>query len=507
MVRPSATYDQVMERGGAGGGADALAAEDRLLHTLFDRLPAMIAYWDRDLRNVVANDAYVEWFGFTPEQMRGIHIREVLGERVYAMNLPYLQAALAGEEQLFDRTLVDTNGRTRHTQASYVPDIVDGEVRGIFVLVTDVTPRVEAQRAMDEAQSLARLGSWSLDARTGAVAFSVELHRIFGLDPAGPTPTLDDLMARVHPDDVEKVMANRERALATGEEYTATYRICRPDGTVREVQSRGRAERDASGAVVRLTGTMQDVTEANEAARELARVNEELVQVNRLNADVLGMLGHDVRGPIGVILGYVEELADEWENTPDAQRQAYVRTIRSAGLRLRNLVDDILALATIDAGRIEPRWGDHDLVELARQALADIPGAEEVELLDGRPLMVRCDPFHVRQIVVNLVSNALRYGAPPVRVEVQKDEGGTRVLVTDEGPGVPEQFVPHMFERFSTASGAGVPGSTGFGLYIAARLAQVNDGSLTYSRGPGGVGARFSLRLRAGAAEGRVAPA
>jgi PAS domain S-box-containing protein len=484
-----------MEAGRPVGVADALAAEARLLHALFDRLPAMIAYWDRDLRNVVANDAYVEWFGFTPEQMRGIHIREVLGERVYAMNLPHLEAALAGEEQLFDRTLVDTHGRTRHTQASYVPDVVDGEVRGIFVLVTDVTPRVEAQRAMDEAQSLAGLGSWSLDAATGRLACSAELYRIFGFDPAGPEPTLEDLTARVHPDDVERAVSKRENALATGEEYTAEYRVCRPDGTVREVHSRGRTERDASGLVVRLTGTVQDVTEANQAARELTRVNEQLVQVNQLNADVLGMLGHDVRGPIGVILGYAEELDEGWEDNPEAERRSYVHTIRSAGLRLRSLVDDILSLATLDAGRIEPRLGDHDLADLVRDALADVPGAEAVEVVGPGAVPVRCDGFHVRQIVVNLVSNALRYGDPPVQVAVQRDEGGTRVIVSDHGPGVPVQFVPHLFERFTAAGGPGVSGSTGFGLYIAARLAQVNGGTLTYSRGPGGVGARFALQL------------
>lgn len=494
-----------MEAGRPVGDAEALAAEARLLHTLFDRLPAMIAYWDQDLRNVVANEAYVEWFGFRPEQMRGIHIREVLGERVYAMNLPYLQAALAGEEQLFDRTLVDTNGRTRHTQASYVPDIVEGEVRGIFVLVTDVTPRVEAQRAMDEAQRLARLGSWSLDALTGKVTFSTELYRIFGLDPTGPEPTLDDLMAQVHPDDVARVLANRERALSTGEEYTADYRICLPDGTVREVQSRGRSERDASGVAVRLSGTMQDITEANAASRELARVNEELVQVNQLNADVLGMLGHDVRGPIGIILGYAEELDEGWESTSESRRRAHVHTIHAAGLRLRSLVDDILALATLDSGRIEPRLEDHDLVELVRQALADVPGVEAVEVVEQGPVPVRCDAFHVRQVVVNLVSNALRYGAPPVRVAVQRDEGGTRVIVTDHGPGVPERFVPHLFERFSTAGGR-VSGSTGFGLYIAARLARVNGGTLTYSRGSGGVGARFALQLPTPRGEGRVDP-
>jgi PAS domain S-box-containing protein len=496
-----------MEAGRPVDDAEALGAEARLLHTLFDRLPAMIAYWDRDLRNVVANDAYVEWFGFTPEQMRGIHISEVLGERVYAMNLPYLQAALAGEEQLFDRTLIDTFGRTRHTQASYVPDLVDGDVRGIFVLVTDVTPRVEAQRAMDEAQRLARLGSWSLDVRTGRVSFSAELYRIFGLDPAQRELTLEDLMAQVHEEDVARVLENREQALATGEEYTAEYRIRRPDGTVREVQSRGRAEKDATGAVLRLAGTMQDVTETRAASRELARVNEELVQVNQLNADVLGMLGHDVRGPIGVILGYAEELDEEWESTPETWRRAHVHTIRSAGLRLRSLVDDILALATLDSGRIEPRMQDHDLVELVQQALADIPGGDTVAVVAERAVSVRCDAFHVRQIVVNLVSNALRYGAAPVTVAVQRDEGGTRVIVTDQGPGVAEQFVPHLFERFSSAAAPGVAGSTGFGLYIAARLAQVNGGILTYSRGRNGVGARFALQLPNATAEGRAVPA
>ena len=105
-----------MEAEGLRAGADA-TTEARVFHAVLDRLPAMIAYWDRDLRNVIANDAYVEWFGITPAQMRGIHIREVLGERVFAMNLPYIEGALAGEEQLFDRTLVDTLGRTRHTQA------------------------------------------------------------------------------------------------------------------------------------------------------------------------------------------------------------------------------------------------------------------------------------------------------------------------------------------------------------------------------------------------------
>jgi PAS domain S-box-containing protein len=477
------------------GDEQGLAAEARLLHTLFDHLPAMVAYWDRDLRNVVANEAYVEWFGFSPEQMRGVHIREVLGERVYAMNLPYMQAALAGEEQLFDRTLVDTSGRTRHTQASYVPDVVDGEVRGFFVLVTDVTPRVEAQRAMDQAQSLAKLGSWTMVVDTGAISWSHELYRIFGVDEAEFEPTLESLMAMVHPDDAPRVQAVRDRATVSAEEYESDYRICRPDGRVREVHSRGRPITDPSGRVVRLTGTVQDVTEANQAARELARVNTELIQLNELNSDVLGMLGHDVRGPLTVVLGYLEELDEEWDHATETVRKGQVTTARAAATRLRTLVDDILALASVESGTIRAEASDHDLAVLVSEALSEVPGHVGIAIEGDRSLRVWCDAFHVRQVVANLAGNALRYGAPPVVISLVGGDDDAQVRVTDHGPGVPADFVANLFDRFSRAPGQHAARGSGLGLYIARRLAEANRGTVRYEPGPDGDGAVFTLTL------------
>ncbi|MGN6608763.1 MAG: sensor histidine kinase [Jatrophihabitans sp.] len=128
-------------------------AETRLaeLVSALDHLPAMVAYWDRDLHNRLANAAYLEWFGIGPDRMVGMHIRDLLGPELYARNLPYITAALAGEQQLFERVLVDTAGRTRYTQASYVPHLVDGEVLGFFVLVSDITARVQAEQALHES--------------------------------------------------------------------------------------------------------------------------------------------------------------------------------------------------------------------------------------------------------------------------------------------------------------------------------------------------------------------
>ena len=153
----------------------ALAPGIGLLQTVFDRMPAMIGYWDRDLRNRLANAAYLEWFGRDPDEVRGMHIRDLLGPELFAKNLPFMEAALRGEPQTFDRTLVDTAGATRHTQASYIPDIVDGEAQGFFVLVTEITDRVEVERKTADAAERYRAVIRSLP-RGFALLFDTDLR-------------------------------------------------------------------------------------------------------------------------------------------------------------------------------------------------------------------------------------------------------------------------------------------------------------------------------------------
>lgn len=126
------------------------------LSTVLNHMPAMIGYWDRNLLNRFGNTAYEEWFGFTPSSMLGKHIREVIGDKLYTLNKPYLDAVLAGEPQYFERTIVDVSGRERYTQAAYLPDSADGRVNGFFVLVTDVTELKRAQKRVSESEASLR---------------------------------------------------------------------------------------------------------------------------------------------------------------------------------------------------------------------------------------------------------------------------------------------------------------------------------------------------------------
>lgn len=114
-----------------------------------NHIPAMVAYWDRNQRCVFSNNAYLEWFGKTPEQMVGITMKELLGP-LYEKNLPYILAAMKGDKQVFERRIPLPQGGYKDTIATYTPDIVDGNVLGFSVLVADVTLLREREATLEQ---------------------------------------------------------------------------------------------------------------------------------------------------------------------------------------------------------------------------------------------------------------------------------------------------------------------------------------------------------------------
>jgi PAS domain S-box-containing protein len=254
------------------------------IQAMLNALPAMVGYWDSEMRNRMANDAHLEYFGKAPQEMRGIHIRDLLGDELFEKNRPHVEAALAGEPQLFDREIRTPAGDLRYTQASYVPDVVEGEVRGFFVLITDITERrrieeeVERSRArLAEAERVARMGSWEWDIPNSRLTCSEGLYAIYGIraeefdghyDPSNTE--------RIHPGDRGRVETEMRQAVETGAAIDYEYRIIRPDGRVRRVHSRAELTADSEGNALRLTGTVQDVTEVRAAAEVLHETASDL---------------------------------------------------------------------------------------------------------------------------------------------------------------------------------------------------------------------------------------
>jgi len=131
---------------------DGASEPAALLRLLVDKVPGMLAYWDKDRRCRFANQAYEKWFGVRPEAVIGMSMQELLGP-LYALNLPHIERALRGEAQEFEREVPDpANGPARFSQAHYIPHIVAGKVEGFCVLVADITRRKRAEEALQEMQ-------------------------------------------------------------------------------------------------------------------------------------------------------------------------------------------------------------------------------------------------------------------------------------------------------------------------------------------------------------------
>ena len=134
----------------------ALAQSEHFMRSLLNIIPGMVGYWTKDLRCTFANQAYLEWFGKTQEQMQGIYIHDLMGEVLFRKNEPYIRGALAGERQSFERTLTKADGSTGYTWAHYIPDWMNGQVQGFFVLVSDITELKLSEAALRENRRFLR---------------------------------------------------------------------------------------------------------------------------------------------------------------------------------------------------------------------------------------------------------------------------------------------------------------------------------------------------------------
>jgi PAS domain S-box-containing protein len=222
----------------------------------------MLTVVDRDLRYLVANPAYALQFGHTPESIRGRHVRDVLGQQMFADVEAQLLGALEGRDQNFFVWRRFAGGRRVALDVQYRPFAPGGRVEGIAVSLRDVTARVLAEQALGRAQSMARVGSWRYEVAADLFHISGETMRLFGWAEASARGS--DLTQYVHPDDLSRVRERWTHSLACGESYDTEHRVV-VDGMVRHVHVLGEATRDEHGAVTQMVGVLQDITEVREA--------------------------------------------------------------------------------------------------------------------------------------------------------------------------------------------------------------------------------------------------
>jgi signal transduction histidine kinase len=248
----------------------------------------------------------------------------------------------------------------------------------------------------------------------------------------------------------------------------------------------------------RLVATAVQNIRAYEAER---RRVEELARLSQLRADFVSLVSHELRSPMAAVIGAARTLEDRWRMLTAAQRESFLALIGDETARLAELVGDVLDTSRIEAGTFSYRFEEVDLgrvvdeaVEAAALAQQDVPVVASVR---GALPAIRGDRARLRQVLGNLIENAVKYSPEggEVRVSAAAANGAVRISVRDTGPGIPRDQQARIFEKFGRVDviGASKPG-TGLGLFIARSIAEAHGGSLDVNSGAE-PGSTFTLTL------------
>jgi PAS domain S-box-containing protein len=234
------------------------------------------------------------------------------------------------------------------------------------------------------------------------------------------------------------------------------------------------------GKVTRDITERRRAEEAREqAALELAGAVDQLRAANEQAADFLAIIAHELRSPITAMTGAAGILAEYWEVLDEAQREENFRNLTRSATRTRRLLDELLTASRLEAGRLEVAVDDVPLDAAVDEAVSAT--AEPVGVNGPKGLIVAADRIRIVQILTNLLSNAARYGAPPVCLDVVPTGSMVEVRVSDAGSGVPDDLLPQLFQKFVRGTGRRDRG-TGLGLFIVRQLARRQGGDAWYER-------------------------
>jgi signal transduction histidine kinase/integral membrane sensor domain MASE1 len=364
----------------------------------------------------------------------------------------------------------------------------------------------ERTSVLANAQSISHLGSWEYDLRTRRVTWSDEMFRIYGFGEERFPVTFERAIEVVEPEDRAAIIADMEEMGRSNDPVhfrfpVRKYRIRLPSGEVRTVEGRGAIGAVENGRVVRLAGTVWDVTDRDRMVDALEKREVELVRSNRDLEQFAYAASHDLQEPLSTIEGYGRLLAERYGGRLDSEGTEFLAQLRSATARMRGLIDDLLDFGRVDQRRfpfsaVSTEAALDETLALLR-ASVDRSGARVVR---ETPLpAVWGDRDQVVRLFENLLSNAVKFRGPEtplIRVRARPAGELIEFAVQDNGIGVPPEFREQIFEMFRRLYTRSQYPGNGMGLAIAKRIVEAHGGTIwVESTGRAGEGATFRFTL------------
>ncbi|MGE5412280.1 MAG: ATP-binding protein [Clostridiales bacterium] len=474
-----------------------LVDEQVWLNSIVSQMPAGVSIWSYPSGKLIYNNdqankllrhplyilkSYNEHSQFGPMHDLSTPFRQEESPITRALNGEVIQT-----EELF---YLRGDGTYTYLSVNAAPiKTPEGVILAVICVFSDVSRHKEMENALREnqsklleAQRLAHFSNYLAELKSGAVQCSKEFLNIFGLDPEANVPDLNELMAFTHPDDQERVkeaLAEIIRSKSLGQNE---YRIVLRDGSIKHLHSFINPILDESGEVIRLFGTVMDITERKTAQLKHEHTLKLLEDSNKELEQFAFIASHDLREPLGAIIGLIKILKEKFRSNLDESADRYMNYISKEAARMQTLISNLLRYASLDKERKPFKPVDTNAIvqKVVRIFHSEIKKKNAVVVYYNLPEIIS-DPVQLEQLFQNLIGNALKFTnqeRPEIKIDCKKQDNTWLFSVEDNGIGIEPQFtnsVFYLFSRFQRSNG--YPG-TGIGLSICKKIVERHGGRI-----------------------------
>lgn len=500
--------------------AHLIKSEERF-RLLFDRAPVPLCFVTNDGVLADYNDRFVQMFGYRHEDIPTLaewwqraYPDESYREWVQETWKAAVERAAATESDIepIEYNVTCKDGVVRTVLISGIA--LDDDFLATFYDVTERRLAEDALRSSEaslkQAQRLAKVGNWSWDTQSGVHTWSEEIYHIYGRAPDLPPAVYPEVANYFTQESWARLSEAVENGLTNGGPYECDAEVVRDDGTLRWIVARGTAEQDDSGKVVRLYGTVQDITERKLAEEEVRKLNATLEQrVEERTAELLGAnkeldafayaVSHDLRAPLRAMNGFSQALVEDYSAQLPGEARVYLEQITLASRHMGQLIDGLLTLSRSTRGEMH-----RDLLSLSalsaqiRDELAGENPHRSVVWQIEPDMVVRGDSRMLEVVMRNLLGNAWKYtaGSPStlIRVYTEERDGSRCYCVADNGAGFDMRHAERLFKPFQRLHRQDEFPGIGIGLATVQRIVNRHGGEICAEAAPGG-GAIFRFSV------------
>jgi PAS domain S-box-containing protein len=362
--------------------------------------------------------------------------------------------------------------------------------------------QAESEEWLRAALDAGETGVWNWNIEQDRVEWSDRVYDFHGLEPGTFGGTAEHFAALVHPDDRKRVSRALRRAVEESAPYRLEFRVVRPDGEIRWLYTAARVVLNAAGKPVRLLGATQDISTRKTLEAELRETVGALQDADRRKDEFLAMLGHELRNPLAAIANASHSMTQMPPEDPRA-RVVQERIARQTR-HMTRMVEDLLDVSRLRGSKIELQREPIQLDTLLRRAEETVQsmlgghGNQLFVQVPREPVWLDADPVRLEQVLVNLLTNAVRYTPSGGRIWLsgEIEDGQAIVRVRDTGIGLAPELRPRLFELFSQVHEVGEPNrGLGVGLFLVKQLVELHGGVVTADSPGLGEGSTFTISL------------